>query len=392
MSWKDRINQEIRLTTADGEIYNPLYLVSPRRVDFNVSQFEFINIDGTLVNRQNIKGYKYDITIVFQEENHREKYLKFEKSVKDKRPIEVLHPMYGLFNAHIVSMVDDPTALSNTTVSLSMLETISEEYPKTSQDANDQVNIDFDNVNETISETFDNDTTLKIADANNIANKKDEAYSLGASSVKSGEQSNNYILLYNAANNSTADLVSFLIYPSLFLNRVTYRLDLLKRQFNNLTTLVSTSNDKKIYELFGNSLVSAMINVCVTPLEDDYNNADDVLNVIETVSNLYNNFITNVDVMQTDNGSQLDAYIPNYETMSQLTSMVNYALANLFTIALTANQKRTAILNADSNVILLAHRFYGATDDNINTFIDQNKIGLNELITIKKGREVVYYV
>ena len=392
MSWKDRINQEIRLTTADGEIYNPLYLVSPRRVDFNVSQFEFINIDGTLVNRQNIKGYKYDITIVFQEENHREKYLKFEKSVKDKRPIEVLHPMYGLFNAHIVSMVDDPTALSNTTVSLSMLETISEEYPKTSQDANDQVNIDFDNVNETISETFDNDTTLKIADANNIANKKDEAYSLGASSVKSGEQSNNYILLYNAANNSTADLVSFLIYPSLFLNRVTYRLDLLKRQFNNLTTLVSTSNDKKIYELFGNSLVSAMVNVCVTPLEDDYNNADDVLNVIETVSNLYNNFITNVDVMQTDNGSQLDAYIPNYETMSQLTSMVNYALANLFTIALTANQKRTAILNADSNVILLAHRFYGATDDNINTFIDQNKIGLNELITIKKGREVVYYV
>ena len=205
MSWKERIEQTIQLTTADGKVYKPLSRLSPRRVDFNVSQFEFPNIDGTLVSRQNIKGYKYDESIVFQEENHREKYLEFEKSVKDKRPIEVLHPMYGLFNAHIISMVDDPTGLSNTKVQLSMVETILTEYPKSDIDPNNQVGIDVDKTNETIAESFDNNADLSTADEINMQEKTENAYTLGASSVKSGDQSNEYITLYNAANDSTAD-------------------------------------------------------------------------------------------------------------------------------------------------------------------------------------------
>lgn len=392
MSWKERIQQTIKLTTADGNVYEPDYLLSPRRVDFNVSQFEFPNIDGTLVKRENIKGYKYDITIVFQEENHREIYLAFEKSVKDKRPIEVLHPMFGLFNAHILSMVDDPTGLINTTVSLSMFETISEEYPKTTTDPNNQVELDFEATNETIVETFDNNTILSTSDVANVQNTTLETYSIGSASVNSGDESNEYILLFNAAKNSTNELISFLTYPSQFTSSVLSRLSLLKSQYNALSLLVSSVNDKKIYELFGNAYISAMISTVVNPIDNDYDNADDVFNVISIVSNVYNDFITNIDVMQTDNGSELDSYIPNYETVSALTSMVNYALSNLFDIALTANQKRTAILNTDSNAILLAHRFYGPGEDNINKFINQNKIGLKELITIEKDREVIYYV
>lgn len=392
MSWTERIQQTIKLTTADGSVYEPLYLLSPRRVDFNVSQFEFPNIDGTLVNRQNIKGYKYDITIVFQELNHRETYLAFEKSVKDKRPIEVLHPMYGLFNAHIISMVDDPTGLGTTRVSLSMIETISEEYPKTSTDANNQVGIDFEKANESIAETFDNNTELSTNDNVNMQSKTDATFEIGSASVNSGEQSNEYILLYNSANNSTTDLINFLSYPSYFVSSVFRRLNLLKSQYESLSLLVSTPNDKKIYELYGNAFVSAMINTSITPQEDDYENANDVLTVIDLISSVYNDFITNLDNMQTDNGSQIDSYIPNYETVNALTSMVNYALSNLFDIALTANQQRKAILNADSNVILLAHRFYGSGEENINKFMNQNSMSLSEVIEVKKDREIVYYV
>ncbi len=392
MSWKERIEQTIKLTTADGKVYEPLHLDSPRRVDFNVSQFEFPNIDGTLVNRQNIKGYKYDITIVFQELNHRETYLQFEQSVKDKRPIEVLHPMFGLFNAHIISMVDDPTGISSTRVSLSLVETISEEYPKTSTDANEQVGLDFESTNEQITETFDNNIELETSDEINIQAKTDSAYELGSASVTSGDESNEYILLYNASSNSTADLIDFLTYPSEFISSVLTRLNLLKAQFDALSLVVSTPNDKMIYELFGNAFVSAMVNTSVNPLDDDYENTDDVLNVIDIISGVYNEFITNLDDMQTPNGSETDSYIPNYETISTLTSMVNFALANLFDIALTANQQRKAILNANSNVILLAHRFCGVGEDNINKFMNQNGMSLSEVIEVKKDREVVYYV
>lgn len=392
MSWINRIEQTIKLTTSDGNVYEPLYLLSPRRVDFNVSQFEFPNIDGTLVNRQNIKAYKYDITIVFQELNHRETYLQFENSVKDKRPIEVLHPMYGLFNAQIISMVDDPTGLSNTRVSMSMIETISEEYPNSTIDPNQQILIDFVNTNQTIANVFDNTTILTVADNINMQAKTDEVFNLGSSSVSSGDQSNQYLLLYNSASNSTTDLVNFLTFVSQFTGSVISRLNLLISQFNSLSTIVSTPNDKKIYELYGNAIMSALINTSVNPIDNDYENTNDVLNVITTISGIYTQFITNLDVMQTPNGSELDSYIPNHESVSALNTMVNYALANLFDIALSANQQRTAILETESNVILLAHRFYGASEENINRFINQNNIGLNDLVLIPRDREVFYYV
>lgn len=392
MSWKERIEQTIQITTADGKVYRPLYRLSPRRVDFNVSQFEFPNIDGTLVSRQNIKGYKYDESIVFQDENHREKYLEFEKSVKDKRPIQVLHPMYGLFNAHIISMVDDPTGLSNTKVEISMVETILAEYPKSETDPNNQVGIDVDNTNDVIAESFDGNADLNTSDVINIQEKTDSAYELGASSVKSGDQSNTYITLYNAASDSTVDLISFLSYPSQFIETVSSRLSLFRRQFNSLKLQVTTPMDKLIYELFGNAYISGMINSSVNPQPNDYGNVNDVIDVINTITSTYNTFISNLDAMQTPNGSELDSYVPNYGAMSALNSMVNYALSNLFNIALTANQQRKAILEADSNLILLAHRFYGASDANFERFVSENSIGLNEIQIIEKGREVVYYV
>jgi hypothetical protein len=45
-------------------------------------------------------------------------------------------------------------------------------------------------------------------------------------------------------------------------------------------------------------------------------------------------------------------------------------------------------------VINITHRFYGLdlADENITRIIDSNNIGINEILEVKKGRKIVYYV
>jgi len=73
--------------------------------------------------------------------------------------------------------------------------------------------------------------------------------------------------------------------------------------------------------------------------------------------------------------------------------LVNYTISNLFNIAINAKQERSIIVEDDTNLVALAHRFYGlAPDDStIEDLMLGNKIGLSELLIIKKGRKISYY-
>jgi hypothetical protein len=123
-------------------------------------------------------------------------------------------------------------------------------------------------------------------------------------------------------------------------------------------------------------------------------NAPAVYSVIDSVLSVYNSYIENLDSIQTENNGTIDSYIPSFEPLQNLSGLVNFAVSNLFTIAFGARQERTLFLENDSNVIILAHRFYGlnVNDSTIDDFINTNGIGVNEYYEILKGRKIIYYV
>ena len=389
MSWKDNINDKINITTGDGKIYNLNYKLASRRVDFNVSEFNFPNIDGTLVNRQNIKGYKHELILFFQGKNHRQDFLDFEESSKDKRRWELIHPTYGVVLAQPISLLDNPTGISNTTVTISLIETIEDEYPNTTQSPIDQLNIDIENGNESLVDNFTAELSPK--DTAKMVNTINELYDSGASSVQAGENSFKYLELFNQSKTSISKLVEFLGYPAKFNSNIGYKLSLFKNQFKKLNRVFNSVVDKLTFELYGNAIVTAMID---TAVNGTYNNSNEVVDVIQIVTTLYNDFILELDNIQTSNGAELDSFIPNYTYTSNLSQLINSSISQLFLIALSSKQERKVILDADSNVILLTHRFYGIDKNNstIEDFISQNNIGNSELLKIKKGREVIYYV
>ena len=85
-------------------------------------------------------------------------------------------------------------------------------------------------------------------------------------------------------------------------------------------------------------------------------------------------------------------YNQNDENALSLDNIVNSALGNLFDIAFDAKQERTFLVEKDNNIVTLSHEFYGPGDDNLDLFVLQNSIGLDEYLGLKKGRKIIYYV
>ena len=223
-----------------------------------------------------------------------------------------------------------------------------------------------------------------------------------------GEASEEYFNLFNAADAAILDATTeplaairamntMISAPGLFDESVKNRIALFQDQFDRLSTSINTiteASKKKIYESNVGGGISTMALAVANPIEGDYANRPDVIDRIDEILAIYNAYIDNLDILQTDNGGTPESYIPDSESLTGLNDLINFAISNLFDIALNTSQERSIIAEKDTNVILLTHRIYGldAEDTLMDQLIDNNKIGIIELINIKKGRKIVYYI
>lgn len=403
MSWSEQVKTNLIIITGDGKTYSPIYNIEPRSYDFHVAVFDFPNIAGSLANRKKKMGTKHDLEFYFQGDTHIDDAFNFEQSANDERPWKIYHPIHGNLLAQPLNLNFDATGYNLTKISCEIIETISQEYPKITIDPKDKSNFDIQTVNETNAASFANRVTPSATDLNQMKKDSYQVYLDGLNSVKSPDQVNEYLALYNEAKTTLTNITStiakaqstinLLTYPAVFEQNLKTKLQLLQSQFSKLT-LGKTPSSKTIYELNGSAIVTAMVTASVNPQTGDYQTSGDVVFVIEQILITYNTFITILDGLQTGNGALTTSYVPSYDNLNALSSLVDYSISQLFNIAITAKQKRSIILEDDSNAILLSHRFYGPSQDdsNINQFMEQNKIGLSELLLLKKGRKIVYYV
>jgi hypothetical protein len=221
-------------------------------------------------------------------------------------------------------------------------------------------------------------------------------------------QTENYFNLFNDANaailNATAEplaairaLQAVILAPSQFTLSVRQRLQIFTNQLNLLFGTIeniSSQANKYQFEITTGSLITSMCSTASTPLPQDYVNMVDVLNVVDIILNAQSTFIASLDFLQTDNGGNTDSYISGFRFVSDVTNTVNYTVSELFEIAISAQQERSILCDSDTNVILLAHRFYGLLldDSTIQRVMDNNSIGISEILDIKKGRKILYYV
>lgn len=411
MSWIDQAQDSLIIKTGDGREYRPLWKEPQKVIEYNISQFEFPGISGSIVSRGTPKGRKFPLEIYFVGENHLNDCTDFEISASDERHWKMTHPYYGIVNCHPTSINIDNTQGNVSKLTINVIETIVEDNPRGSDTPSDKIIQD----GISLSDVFNgvvlvNIPTPNTLDKNLLTKNVTTIYKEGNKLIKEGVDSENY---FNAFNNSTAAILNatndisqamtstqaLINAPFQFADSVKNRIDMLRNQFNklvgsveNITNLFVRRSDKIIYENNAGLIISTMAQTSVFNI--DYTSAEDVLTVTGILIEIYDQYVANIDALQTDNGGDSDSYIPDAESMIQLQQLVDYTVSKLFEIALDSKQERSIILESDSNVILLAHRLYGLQPDDstIDYLIATNNFGLNSILQIPAGHKVKYYV
>lgn len=409
MSWVEKIKYDFIITTGDGKQYKPLWLNASKGIEYNVSEFDFPNIKGGFFDRKTPRGRKFPLEIYFQGDDNIEQASAFEVSASDPRPWIIVHPYYGNLTVQPISLNFDNTAHNITKITGTVAETITENYPKGSISPVDKITADKEALDTTFSTSFSNNVQPTTTDVNSLTENSTALYDAGAKKVTLTDQAAEYFNFFNKANaavlNATSEpLIAILAvkdlinYPSLFQETVQSRLELFVDQFELLSIEIPnllTPNSKRIYENNAGILISAMLFSASTPLgATDYGNRDDVFRVIETLLDTYNSYVEALDSIQTANGGSPESYIADASSLIALNDLLTFTLSNLFNIALNAKQERVIYLEKDSNVVMLAQRFYGLLPDDstIDQFILNNNIGLDEILQVKKGRKLIYYI
>jgi hypothetical protein len=424
MSWRDKVQNPFIITTGDGVQYSNILWKNdtPKEIDYNITEFDFPNIAGSLIFRGTNKARKFSLHIIFQGDDQIDIAEQFEESANDPRLWTVQHPIYGTLTVQPVSLKFDPSGFNTTVVTGTLLETIVFGGPKITKDPRANILFQKQQMDELTAEAYQvaiSQLKPGIKDVNTLTAYNKVIYDIGTKTVKLTEDAGNYFNAFNAANASIQSLASnpllamqdfqtVINYPSQFVDSIKNRITTIQTQFGSLSNQVGnilSINDKKNFEATGVTLVSSMAIVSVTSYDSngnivtgtvlpDYATKQDVLDVIEDIQIMYNAFLALLDSLQTTNGGLETSYIPDAGSLQALDQIISFTISNLTNIALSSKQERIVLLTEDSNVIIQAHKYYGLLidDSTIDTVIKNNGISLNEIMQLSKGRELLFYI
>lgn len=405
MSWEEQIQNSMEITTGDGKVYKPLHVGVVKEIEYNIAEFEFPDVVGTRVERGTPKGTRHELEIIFQGADNIDQAREFEFSNIDKREWTINHPIHGILKVQPIRLKFDYNGLNTCRITGQVVETIIDDFPKTSLDPVNESNSKLNAASDNYVAAFEN-VSLESSDVDILSGNVDSTYAAAADQIPSGDQANEYFNLFKAANSSLNDALSepveaisavkgYLLYPSLLTLSVKTKLNLLRAQFNLINPTSSSPNESLIYENNAGIIIQAMIYSAVNAdASIDYQNAPDVFEVLDQLNLNYTEYIENLNLNQTDTGSETESYLPDPVSVSSLQSAFNYAVSQLFNIALRSRQQRSVILNYDTNIIELAHRFYGLLPDDstIDEIIETNMLSMDELIQVPANKEIIYFV
>jgi hypothetical protein len=406
MSWIERLNNKLIITCGDGREFTPKWKNAVKTLEYNVTEFNFPEVSGTLVKRQRPKGRKYGIEFYFEGEDNIEVSNDFEASSNDPRPWVISHPYYDRIVVQPLSLNIDNTKHNSTKITGTIIETITDTNPRTSVDAQDKIIADQGALNTTFEESYVNDVSPVIDDVNQMNENNDALFLEGEKAITDTSDFESYFNAFNTANSAILNAIdepltairtlqAVINAPALFLVGIELRVETLKTQFEKLLQSIVGITEFSLKKLFENNagvLVSAMALALVS--NSTFSSRTDVFSFIEGLIDDYANYLTNLDNIQSDNSNSPDSFVPDFRSQLLLNDLINFTVSNLFEIAIDSRQERSIILEEDNNIINVAHRFYGLeiNDSTIDELISTNEIGLNEYLGLKKGRKIVYFV
>jgi len=404
MAWKERLeNIKFTIKTGDGAVYYPLWRDSAKSTKLNFAKYDFINVRGSFIDRKESESGSFPLNFYFTGEDNLDQAKAFENSAKDKRLWTITHPFYGTLNGHPTNIERNDNSFGNTEINVLFWESIADDYPEDSDSIPDEVEDRVVRLNSLGIQNYVSKAQPQTGDINDLKS----SIEISAARFEPDKFSfNDYRALKNKALGdlnlliqetlvaiSTAQLV--LSEPANFERNIRNKIDSVKSAYDEVKSTINQENrqSKYYFESQAATLIANLAKSSVNPLLDDYILRSDIESVNSELFGLYNDYLATIDANQIPLENINDEYSPDIDLQSALIDLVTYTSQSLFVLSFDARQERSVILEKDSNLIVLTHRFLGlASDENLEIFKRINKIGLSEIYRIKKGRLITYYI
>ncbi len=403
MSWQTDIeNKVFEIITGDGKSYKPKWKNPIKEVEYNVSVFNFINVTGSLIDRRKPKARKFELEFYFDGENSITTGNNFEVSARNTKRWTLKHPFYGDIICQPISLTQDDSMLNCSKFKVQVMETLLEGWPKADEIVSDRIaeletKISGLQVN-ILPETKIDKVALK-ASVNTISDTNSAWIDLAEDLTAFKKLVSDAIIAIDkplfdavAAVRSVQSVINF---PATVQRTVEERINILISGLNGvIDSFNGTFLNKFQVESLGGTYISAINRAASTGVTDeDYYTKSLVFKTQEKILAAFDSYLLFLDSQQTERADSEESYSPDFDNIAGLDDMTNVTLANLYQVAFTAKQERSFICDKDYNPVLLAHRFYGLDDNdiNLNRFINENDLGLFDMLRIRKGRTVIYY-
>lgn len=393
MSWIENNNVQLLIRTGDGKIYpesgqsdyRMLYKGATKTIGFNTEGFDFVGVEGTYVAREQAQGTQYPLEFYFEGENHIQAAKDFEISARNKNLWKVYHPIFGEITCQPLSLEFDSSYLNITKVSGTVWETGEIKYPQNKPRITgiieEKGRIETESSYYIEPSILTESSKLSLKDINDFIAK---AY------TKLPATSELAVDLKNRIRAVDSTIEELLTLPGKFVDSfyslVTFVIEVednIVSKIKALRTIFDTIRSVKDVSIFEPTANAVLYVAADLSLQSKYKKSGDIVDVISEISNMY----TNLGLFYEQNGM-----IPNSEMALSMDYIVNTTIGNLKELGLSASQERILILEKDSNPIVLAHRFYGFSDDSLMRFLDENNIQMRDMFQIKKGTRLVWYV
>ena len=322
----------------------------------------------------------------------------------------VSHPLYGAFLAQHLGFEFDNSEYNVTKITGTIVETIKESKISYQVDAVSTVssmwqstNVIFqNNINSDIPQPKAREILSMSQSANAIYNSENGFLLVQTDLDKLRNAYNSAIAYINTAETAVeagVNVFGYLLFlaslPATFTLSVLNRLQYLQNSIASLPYQIAsmTENEKRIWESVAGALNLAMYGTVVTNITDDYTTVDDVNQVIAMLTNSYNNYIINIDAMQSSNGGVLGGYVANAQNIQSITDTYIFTVNTLYDIAANSKKPYTVYLQRADNFINVAYKYLGLLPDDstMDSIIQLNNLSLDELILMQQGRKILYY-
>ena len=419
MGWDERL-REAAYTSPEGDRIVFLFENVSEQIDKKTSAYNFPNLDGTYVQDMGKTGRRFPMRIFFSGPDYDLQSDAFFEILGQTGTGKLEHPSYGVFDVvpfGTIKRRDDlKTAANQSIFEFTLWSTIGLVFLSGQDDAPAQVlssvdqynealaselndNVDFNNVtNKTLFEnTFQTLTNATEAILQPIADVQEEVKRQFESINKSINQGIDVLI---------GDPLALAFNTSILIQAPARALALIKDRLDAYSNLAASIIQTSSTE----SSESQPIAPEPSQVSNDFFLRNTFVSTAVTgsvISAINNTFITQVEAIEAAESilEQFDSVVlwkdDSYQEIEQIDTGSSYqkllesvALISGYLVSSSFNLRKEYRIVTDRNrtIIDLCGEYYQEIDEQLDFFINTNNLSGSEIIEIKEGTEIVYYI